>query len=234
MTKFATNCTMHSSYTLPMVNHTIEIPPNCKQLVIQFVGGASSASFDGKSIIGGACGGNIIAKFNAPSINDEIVLKLGLGGGFQISENDKIVNANSGQDSILTINGEIVAIARCGQGNQGGDTVTYENKYCTFKTNRGQDGSTGKRATSQFEYTQTSVDEYFIELNDCDGVRGNGGVGIKSYSNKTNYGLYLGAGSHGYAMSWKDVWYYYCFKCNKDYYTIDSYEEHDCIRDKIE
>jgi len=239
MTKFSTNSTMHASYILPVVNHKIEIPPNCLQLVIQMCGGASSASFDGNSIIGGACGGNIIARFNAPSINDEIVLKLGMGGGFKISENNEIVNANPGQDSILMVNGEIVAIAQGAQGSQGGDMITYENKYCTFKMSRGQDGSTGKRAISEFEYTQSSIDDCFIELYDCDGVRGNGGVGIKLYSNKTSYGLYLGAGSHGYAKTWKDVWYYYCFKCYKKYYTIESYEEHEteekCIPDeKIE
>lgn len=228
MSKHATNSTMHTSYKLPVVNHKIEIPPNCKELVIKFVGGASSASFDGKSIIGGACGGNIIARFNAPSVNDAIVLKLGLGGTFKISDNDEIVNANSGQDSILMVNDEIVAIARGSQGSQGGDTVTYENKYCTFKTSRGQDGSTGKRAISIFEYTQSDmIDNYFIELNDYDGIRGNGGIGVEFYN-----GMYLGAGSHGYAMTWKDVWYYYCFKCNKEYYTIESYEEHECIRDE--
>lgn len=156
MTKFSTNSTMHASYILPVVNHKIEIPPNCLQLVIQMCGGASSASFDGNSIIGGACGGNIIARFNAPSINDEIVLKLGMGGGFKISENNEIVNANPGQDSILMVNGEIVAIAQGAQGSQGGDTVTYENKYCTFKMSRGQDGSTGKRAISEFEYLMTT------------------------------------------------------------------------------
>lgn len=41
---------------------------------------------------------------------------------------------------------------RCGI--HGGDTTTFENKYCTFKTNRGQDGSAFKRALGSFEYTQ--------------------------------------------------------------------------------
>lgn len=47
----------HTSYSLPNVNHKIDILPNCSLLVIKFCGGASSSSFDGKVIVGGGCGG---------------------------------------------------------------------------------------------------------------------------------------------------------------------------------
>ena len=74
-----------------------------------------------------------------------------------------------------------------------GDTTTFENKYCTFKTNRGQDGSAFKRALGPFEYTQLDC---YAGLQYYDGVRGNGGVGVGFYNGK-----YMGGGGHGYAMS---------------------------------
>jgi len=194
------------------------------------LGGASSASFDGKSVIGGACGGNVIAIFNAPSVNDNIVVKLGLGGPFKISDNNDIVNANPGQDSILSVNGETVAIAKgaCSvSGASGGDTTTFENKYCTFKTSRGQDGTVGKRGMTSYGDAQLqSPDVDFFELSDYDGNRGNGGLGVEFHGAK-----YFGAGSHGYAMSWADHFYFYCFKCYKEFYTTESFEEHECCND---
>lgn len=219
-----TNCTTSASYKLPTVERKIKAPPNCTTMFINLLGGSSSASFDGKSVIGGACGGSVIAMFNAPSVNDNIVIKLGLGGPFKISDNNDIVNANPGQDSILSVNGEIVAIARGASGPQGGDTTTFENKYCTFKTSRGQDGTVGKRGMTSYGDVQLLPHDDLFELSDYDGNKGNGGLGVEFY----NDAKYLGAGSHGYAMNWADHFYFYCFKCNTQFYTIESFEEHGC------
>ena len=204
-------------YILPDVDWKINVPKNCVKMSIRLIGGGGSASFDGNNIIGGSSGGEVVAKFNSPSVNDDIIVRLGLGGPFQITSDNNVIRPNSGQHSTLTVKGDLIAVAGGSVYGLGGGTDTIENKYCWFKAFHGEDGSGNKRGqtlTNWYEddgyETMRGNNCYFADsyvqgdagsLADADGKQGDGGMG-KEFSNGARY---LGAGGHGYCLVWTET-----------------------------
>jgi len=207
---------MHK-YILPSVDWKISVPQNCVKLNVRLVGGGSSASFDGRNIIGGGSGGEVVAKFNSPSVHDVIVVRLGTGGPFQITSDNSVTRANPGQHGTLTVNNTLIAVAGGSVYGRGGGTDVSENKYCWFKTFNGEDGGINKRGqtlTNLYEddgyETMRGNNSYYGDayvqgdagsLADADGKQGDGGMG-KEF---TNGARYLGAGGHGYCLVWTET-----------------------------
>jgi hypothetical protein len=191
------------TYDLPIIEYNYIVPENCTEIIIEMVGGGSSASFDGKEIKGGGSGGEIRIELVKPTTNDVINVKLGLGGKFQIVKDGEICNSESGQDSEIQINGKTIAIARGSYNGKGGTCeIVHKDDDIHVSCTLGKESTSSVRAIS-------SGRNYLYFDDNVDGHWGDGGLG-KKYNNG---GVYLGAGGHGYITLWVNTFTYTCMNC---------------------
>lgn len=197
--------TMHV-YDLPIIEYNFIIPENCTNIGMVMIGGGSSASFDGKNIKGGGSGGEISIEITKPTPNDVINVKLGLGGKFEIIKDTESCSSNSGQDSVIQINGKTIAIAQGSYNGKGGlcEIFHKDDNNIYIKSTDGKESLNSRAITSaNYFYMNT----YY--LNEMDGCWGDGGLG-KKYNNG---GIYLGAGGHGRLTLYVNTDEYTCFEC---------------------
>lgn len=202
-------------YDLPIIEYNFIVPENCTEIGIVMIGGGSSASFDGNEIKGGGSGGEIMIKMIKPTPNDVINVKLGLGGKFEIIKDKESCSSNSGQDSVIQINGKTIAIAQGSYNGKGGlCEIFHKDDDIHIKSTDGKE-SLNSRAITSANYFY--MDTYY--LNEMDGCWGDGGLG-KKYNNG---GIYLGAGGHGRLTLYVNTNEYTCFEC-KEFSRFTSLE----------
>lgn len=198
------------SYDLPLVEYNVDIPENCTRIVIQMIGGGGSASYIDGVCASGENGAELVVVFDKPNKSDKIVVLLGLGGECQITRDGAggRCTSNPGQESILKVNGQVIAIADGSSGN----VQTFENEYAWFKS-----------VEKDQKFANSCLGSGHFDLKDYDGIKGQGGK-ARQYGNG---GMYLGAGGHGELRMWIDHYHYYCLKCFKDFDTLVEYEKHE-------
>lgn len=197
------------TYDLPLVEYSIDIPENCTRIAIQMIGGGGSASYIDGLCASGENGGEIVAIFDKPNKSHKIVVLLGLGGEYQITKDEvgSSCTSNPGQESILKVNDQVIAIASGSSDN----VQTFENEYAWFKSVDDEDQKFGFLGFTNY-----------LDLRDYNEINGQGGK-ARQYKNG---GIYLGPGGHGALRMWIDHYHYYCSKCFKDFDTLVEYEKH--------